>query len=60
MSTEELKWILKTLTDYNNWRRDDNVPNKYEMPNPRDVGMAVDMAIKLIKQTIKQNQQELF
>lgn len=34
------------LQDYNKWRRDDHVPNQYEMPNPTELGKAIDIAIK--------------
>lgn len=36
---------LKTLVQYNAWRRDDHVPNHYKMPNPTEIGKAVDLAI---------------
>lgn len=39
----------KILEYYNLWRRDDNVPNKYEMPNPAELGVAIDIAIDAMK-----------
>ena len=37
---------------YNKWRRDDNVPNSYEMPNPKQIGIAIDVAIDALSQLI--------
>lgn len=42
MTREEAKAILER---YNTWRRDDHIPNAYEMPNPKDIGVAIDVAI---------------
>ena len=42
MTNKEAKELLMK---YNRWRRDDNVPNKYEMPDPKDIGIAIDKAI---------------
>ena len=36
---------LKILKHYNLWRRDKNEINQYEMPNPTDIGLAIDIAI---------------
>lgn len=33
------------LVYFNKWRRDDNVPNSYEMPNPTEIGKAIDTAV---------------
>lgn len=33
------------LVQYNKWRRDDHVPNSYVMPNPTEIGKAIDAAI---------------
>jgi hypothetical protein len=40
---------LKILKQYNLWRRDKNDINKQKMPNPTDIGDAIDVAIKLLK-----------
>ena len=45
MTREEARDILKW---YNAWRRDDNVPNSYEMPNPKEIGIAIDVAISAL------------
>ena len=42
MTNKEAKELLMK---YNQWRRDDSVPNKYEMPDPKEVGVAIDKAI---------------
>ena len=40
------------LDHFNKWRRDDNVPNSYEMPNPTDIGKAIDTAIEALNACI--------
>lgn len=42
MTNDEARELLIQL---NQWRRDDHVPNSYEMPNPKDIGIAIDVAI---------------
>lgn len=49
MTREEARDLLEW---YNLWRRDDNVPNKYEMPNPKEIGIAIDVAIDSIDRLI--------
>jgi len=46
-----LKQATNTLIAYNNWRRDSSFPepNKYEMPDPSEIGEAIDIAINLMK-----------
>lgn len=39
---------LKTLVQFNAWRRDNHIPNHYDMPNPTDIGKAIDLAIAAI------------
>lgn len=46
MTIEEAKNILIQL---NKWRRDDNIPNAYEMPDPKDIGIAIDIAIDVLE-----------
>lgn len=46
MTIEEAKNILIQL---NKWRRDNNIPNAYEMPNPKDIGIAIDVAIDVLE-----------
>lgn len=46
---QELGKAIETLTQYNLWRRDDNVPNSQEMPNPKDIGLAIEVSLKALK-----------
>ena len=39
------KETLKTLHDFQCWRRGKNI----EMPNPKDIGVAIDNAIRLLR-----------
>lgn len=45
MTIEEARDLL---IQFNNWRRDDHIPNAYEMPNPQKIGMAIDIAINVL------------
>lgn len=40
---------IAVLIQANRYRRDDNVPSIYRMPNPRELGKAIDYAIKYMK-----------
>lgn len=42
---------LIILEEYNNWRRDNSIPlpNKYEMPDPKQIGMAIDVILECHK-----------
>lgn len=44
-----VKEALQTLIDYNNWRRDNEVPSKYKMPDPSKIGEAIDVAIYILE-----------
>lgn len=46
MSIQE---AIEILTQYNLWRRDDHVPNAYEMPDPKKIGIAIDRAVEAMK-----------
>lgn len=46
MSIQE---AIEILTQYNLWRRDDNVPNSQEMPEPKKIGIAIDKAVEAMK-----------
>lgn len=50
MSLIEARNILIQL---NLWRRDNNVPNSHEMPNPTEVGLAIDRAVEAIDQVLQ-------
>lgn len=41
------------LVYYNMWRRDDHVPNSYKQPNPSEIGVAIDTAIKCLSEKIE-------
>lgn len=44
-----IKEAYEILTQYNLWRRDNHIPNKYEMPNPTQLGIAIDTAINVLR-----------
>lgn len=46
MSIQE---AIEILTQYNLWRRDNNIPNSYEMPEPKKIGIAIDKAVDAMK-----------
>lgn len=41
---------LQTLQHYQKWRRDND--NNYAMPEPAQIGKALDIAIKTLKQEV--------
>lgn len=45
MTFSEAKEILDR---HNKWRRDNHVPNKYEMVNPTELGIAIETAIEAL------------
>ena len=45
MTIEEARDLL---IQFNNWRRDDHIPNAYEMPDPKEIGKAIDLAISVL------------
>ena len=40
---------IKVLTHANEWRRDNEVPSIYRMPDPEELGIAIDFAINYMK-----------
>lgn len=50
MTFTEAKEILE---HHNLWRRDDHVPNKYEMVNPTELGAAIEIAIEALSECIR-------
>ena len=46
MTTEE---AIKIIEAYQLWRRDKNVPSKYEQPDPTELGKAIDLLIEVVK-----------
>lgn len=45
MTFTEAKRILEL---HNKWRRDNNIPNKYEMVNHTELGIAIETAIEAL------------
>ena len=50
ISNREARHHTAVLIQANRYRRDNNVPAIYRMPDPKDLGAAIDFAIKYIKQ----------
>lgn len=48
-----MKDAMKILIKHNKWRRDNHVPNKYEMVNPTDLGKAIEVAINALDDMIQ-------
>ena len=44
-----IKETIEVLTHANKWRRDQEVPSIYTMPNPTELGIAIDTAIEELK-----------
>lgn len=42
------KEASEILTKHNRWRRDEHVPNRYEMVNPTLIGIAIEKAIEAL------------
>ena len=45
MNTMRIEEAIKVLHDLQKYRRDQHVPSKYTMPNPKKIGDAIDCAI---------------
>ena len=43
------KQAIEILKQYNAWRRDEAIPNSHEMPNPTEIGKAIDVAIRVLE-----------
>jgi hypothetical protein len=46
------KEAIEILTDANLYRRDDEVPSMYRVPNGKKLGEAIDFAVSFMKKTI--------
>jgi hypothetical protein len=44
---------LETLKAFNAWRRDRNDINQFKQPDPKAIGKAIDVAIKLLEKKVK-------
>jgi len=40
---------MAVLIQANRYRRDNNVPSLYRMPNPKELGKAIDFSVKYMK-----------
>lgn len=50
-----LKQTIKVLEEHNRWRRDNNVPAKTKMAEPKVLGMALDRAIEELNKLLIPN-----
>lgn len=41
---------IEILKQYNAWRRDENIPNSQDMPDPKQIGIAIDTAVDFISE----------
>lgn len=48
-----IKEAADILEQHNKWRRDNHVPNQYDMVNPTDLGKAIDVAVAVLKKRIQ-------
>lgn len=49
VSKEDMRHYQAVLLQANRYRRDDNVSSIYRMPDPKELGMAIDFAYQFIK-----------
>lgn len=49
----KLKKAAEILEQHNKWRRDNDFPSKYEMADPKELGVAIDTVVKFIKHGLK-------
>lgn len=47
--TKEARHLLAVLKQLQRWRRDNHVPNHYRMPEPKEIGVAIDFAIEVME-----------
>jgi len=48
----KIKEAIEILTKHNEWRRNDNVPNDLLMQEPKQIGIAIDLAISELNKLI--------
>lgn len=46
---------IEVLKAHNEWRRDDNIPNSKAMVNPTELGKALDKAIEVMENELRQH-----
>lgn len=49
VSKEDMRHYQAVLLQANRYWRDDHVPSIYRMPNPKELGKAIDFAVRFIK-----------
>lgn len=49
VSKKEMRPHMAVLLQANRYRRDDHVPAVYRMPNPTELGRAIDFAVKYMR-----------
>ena len=49
VSREQMRHYMAVLMQANRYRRDDHVPAIYRMPNPKELGEAIDFAVEYMK-----------
>jgi hypothetical protein len=49
VSKEEMRHHMAVLLQANRYRRDDNVPPIYRMPDQKELGLAIDFAYRYMK-----------
>ena len=49
VSIEQMRHYQAVLLQANRYRRDQHVPSIYNMPNPKELGAAIEFAYKYIK-----------
>ena len=57
LNEEAARRAAQILTQFNNWRRDTE-DKGYEMPNPKDIGIAIDYAIEALKKYMHEQSSE--
>lgn len=48
-----LKQAIKIVENHNKWRRDNNVPSKYQMVDVKELGIALDVLLIVAKDYCK-------
>ena len=48
-----LKQAIKIVENHNKWRRDNNAPPKYQMADPKELGVALDVLLIVAKDYCK-------
>jgi len=47
-----VKEAMNILIQHNKWRRDNHIPNKYDMVNPTELGKAIEVAISSMEKLL--------